>query len=117
MAPTVLSSQGLKRIASISENDFEFAGKDFEFIGNTCRLKSTKFQAAFVSPRVHALLLQDTTSNSFLVECTSQKMNEMRVFELLEQLMNGEAINPPDSEVDGLFEVATLLGTLNYSIF
>jgi hypothetical protein len=103
MSPTALSFQGLDRAASMSENDFEFLGKNRH-------LKCTFFQAVFISPRVDWLLQQDATLDSFVVEWRSQGINENRVFEFLEHLMNGEPIDALACEVEGLLEVATLLG-------
>jgi hypothetical protein len=92
------------------ENEFEFIDNDFEFIGNTCHLRCTRFQAVFISPRVHWLLQQDQTSTSFFVEWTSRAMKEDRVFEFLSDLMNGKPIERLASEVEGLCDVATALG-------
>jgi hypothetical protein len=110
MSPTVLSSQGLDRAVSASESDFDLISNGFEFIGHRCRLKYTLFQAVFISPRLHCLLQQDKALNSFSIAWESQEMNENRVFKLLHHLMTGWPIEPLPSEVEGLCEVATVLG-------
>jgi hypothetical protein len=110
MPSTVLSSHGLQRAATVNENEVEFIDNDFEFIGNTCHLRCTRFQAVFISPRVDWLLQQDKTLTSFSLEWKSRAMKENRVFELLEDLMHGKPIEPLASEVSCLCEVATALG-------
>jgi hypothetical protein len=103
----VLSPRGLQRAAPISEQTFAFIGKNHH-------LKCPLFQAVFIAPRVHWLLQQDATLDSFVIEWKSQDKNESRVFEFLEQLMNGKPIDPLDSEVDCLCEVATVLGNTEF---
>jgi hypothetical protein len=110
MHATVLSSHGLQRAATINGSEFEFIDNDFEFIGNTCHLRSTRVQAVFISPRVHWLLQQDKTLTSFYLEWKSREMNEKRVFEFLEAAMNGKPIDALASEIEDLCEVATALG-------
>jgi hypothetical protein len=110
MPPAGLSVRGLQRAATMSEKDFEFIDNDFEFIGNEYTLRCTLFQAVFLSPRVHSLLQQDKTLTSFFVEWKSQKIDENRVFEFLEDLMNGKPIDPLASEVESLWEAAISLG-------
>jgi hypothetical protein len=100
--PPVLSSQGLERAVSISEGDFAF-------VGNNCNIQCTQFQAAYISPRVHSLLQKDRTADSLFVECQPQKMDERRVFEYMGQLLHGLPIEPLDSELGGVLEIATFL--------
>jgi hypothetical protein len=47
-----LSSQGLERAASITETDFVL-------IWNSCTLQCARFEATFISPRVHSFLKVD----------------------------------------------------------
>jgi hypothetical protein len=103
MFTTLISSQGLGRAASISETDFEFTG-------NACAVQCTTFQAAFVSPRVHALFQQDKTLDSFFVDCERFGLQEERIFELLERLLNGFELEIETSELPGLLSLATFLG-------
>jgi hypothetical protein len=105
MPRALLSSQGLQRGASIS-------AKDFAFIGHKATIECTKFQAAFISPRVHSLLQEDTTTDSLFVDCLPQEIDENRIFSLIEQLMNGCAIDPTVSEACGILRVAGFLGNI-----
>jgi hypothetical protein len=101
--PIVLSAEGLGRCASIAADDFSFIGNGFNF-------HCTAFQAAFISPRVHQMLLEDRTVNSFLIECQTGDIEFSRIFSLFESLMNGLAIEPSEAERFGVREVATVLG-------
>jgi hypothetical protein len=80
------------------------------FIGKSCRIEWTKFEAVFLSPRVHFLLQEDQTVDSIFVEWETDRKDEKRIFELLEQLMKGFCIEPTESEVCGLLEVGNFLG-------
>jgi hypothetical protein len=93
----------LERAASISDGDFLF-------IGNSSELRCSKFQAAFISSRVHRLLEEDKTMDSFFVEYEARKVSETRIFEFLGELMNGLPVNSEDYEVDAFVEVAAFLG-------
>jgi hypothetical protein len=103
MPSASLSSQGLERAASISESAFVF-------IGNNCEFRCTQFQAAFISPRVHGLLQQDATVNSFCLDHDGDQMSETRMFDILEQLVNGWSIEVGRCEVGALEDFASLLG-------
>jgi hypothetical protein len=96
-----LSSEGLTRSASITE-------KDFVFILNELEVPCTKSQAAFISPAVHSLLRQDRTVNSFRIDCQADRT----IFEFFEQLMNGFSIEPNREQLDGVLEIASLLGNV-----
>jgi hypothetical protein len=100
---SILSSRGLERAGSINE-------KDFAFIGKSRQVECTRFQAAFISPRVHALLEADKTLDSLYVECETRGDDETQFFEFLQQLLNGMPIDPGVSEADEFFEVAAFLG-------
>jgi hypothetical protein len=103
MPPTVLSAQELERVASISEGGFVF-------IGNSCKIHCTQFQAAFISPRVSSLLEQDKTADLLFVECQHQQVSEKRIFEFIGQLLQGLPIDPLDSEIEAVFKIASFLG-------
>jgi hypothetical protein len=103
MPPVALSSQGLERGASICE-------REFTFIGNKSEIQCTKFQAAFISPRVRSLVQADATSDALFIDCATEGVEDKRIFELLEQLMKGYDIEPSDAEVCGLLKAATFLG-------
>jgi hypothetical protein len=103
MSPLVLSSRGLERGASVTE-------RDFAFIGKSCTVQCTRFQAAFISPRVHALLQEDRTLDSCCLEFESHNGGEKRIFEFLEQLVKGVSTDSRDSERDWLVELAAFLG-------
>jgi hypothetical protein len=98
-----LSSRGLARAVSFSHDDFVF-------IGNGIEMHCTQFQAAYISPRVHLLLLEDATLSSFVVKTRHHHIKWKRIFELLEQLMNGVAITPGKSDLSALADVAASLG-------
>jgi hypothetical protein len=102
MSSIALSSCGLERAASISENDFTF-------IGNGYQIECTKFQAAFISPRVHLLLRQDNTINSFSIDVGPEGADGRRLMGLFEDLMRGSAIVPSLSDLAAVFEVAASL--------
>jgi hypothetical protein len=110
MCQIVLSCHGLQRAATINENELEFIDDDFEFTGNSCHLRCTRFQAVFLAPRVHWLLQQDKTLTSFVLELKSRTMKDNRVFEFLEDFINGKPIEPLASESEGLYDGATALG-------
>jgi hypothetical protein len=107
MPSASLSTQGLARAASISE-------PDFAFIGNNGQLQCTKFQAAFISPRVHTLLQEDKTMDFLFVECPGGNSDEERMFEFLEDLMNGLEIRLSESDVDDYLRVAAFLGNTEF---
>jgi hypothetical protein len=104
MPRIVLSAQGLDRAASVSK-------EAFEFIGNSCKIQCTQFQAAFISPRVHQLPQEDKTLDSFFIGLQTREITENRLFAFLEQLIGGLPIEPVGGEVVGLLELATLLGS------
>jgi hypothetical protein len=56
-----LSAKGLERAVSIDENNFAIVSASSE-------LHCTKFQAAFVSPRICELLRSDPTVDRFIFE-------------------------------------------------
>jgi hypothetical protein len=103
----VLSSHGLNRADSVPEGNFAF-------IGNDCTVQCTKFQAAFISPRVHSLLQTDASLDSFFIELQTKNVPEKRTLEVLEQLMKGSRIDLPDSEVDAFLDMAGFLD--NYEL-
>jgi hypothetical protein len=80
------------------------------FIGKSCRIECTKFEAVFLSPRVHFLLQEDKTVDSICIEWKTDRKDEKRIFEHLEKLMKGFAIEPTESDVCGLLEVGNFLG-------
>jgi hypothetical protein len=90
-------------VASISEGDFAF-------IGNSCQIQCTRFQAAFISPRVHSLLQEEPTLDSLFLECQPQPMDEKRVFDFIERLLQGLTIEPLDFEISAFLGVASFLG-------
>jgi hypothetical protein len=49
-------------------------------------IECTKFQWAFVSPRVHGLLQEDKTLDSGFIEPDDQGLDEERLFEFLGEL-------------------------------
>jgi hypothetical protein len=101
--PIVLSSHGLDRATSASEQCFVFTGKGWEF-------ECTEFQACFISPYVYSLLQEDRSVNSLRVEFRTQAGDEKRIFGYLEQLMQGFEITPSLSDVPSLSEAASFLG-------
>jgi hypothetical protein len=98
-----LSSQGLERGASICAKDFVFIWHDFEY-------PCSKFQAAFISPRVQALLLEDTTVSSLCINCGETDMEHGRVFDYFQQLMNGRSVQIDPSDEEDFLELANFLG-------
>jgi hypothetical protein len=66
----------MSRAVSISEQDFIFVGQSFEH-------RCTKFEAAFLSPRVYSELLKDPTVNSVFLE------TEKRIFDVFVSLLKG----------------------------
>jgi hypothetical protein len=98
----VLSSLGLERGASISENDFAF-------IGNGFQIRCTKFQAAYISPRVHLLLQETKSINSFFLDCKTAGIDAKRITEFFERLMNGQSIDPTHPEIDAFLDLANYL--------
>jgi hypothetical protein len=103
MRSVKLSSRGIERGASISERDFAFIGNGFE-------VQCTKFQAVFISPRVHWLLQQDSTLNSIFLETRTTKLNNKRMSELFEDLIKGSSVSVTQMDLCGLIEIAQFLG-------
>jgi hypothetical protein len=101
--PIILSSQGLDRAASASEEAFVFRGNGWEF-------ECTQFEAVFISPRVHRLLEQDRTVNSLTVELKSEGVDEKQIFGYFEDLMKGGEIAPIGSDREGFLEATAFLG-------
>jgi hypothetical protein len=102
-----LSSQGLERATSSSDNDFTF-------IINGIEIQCTQFEASFISPRVGLLVQQDKTIKSFFVESLSLSRMEgielNRILEHFELLMKGSGIVGSGSEMRGLCEFGAVLG-------
>jgi hypothetical protein len=94
MPPIKLSSQGLERAAPACETNFVLKVHGFE-------IHCTEFQAAFFSPRVHSLLQQDKTVNSFCIESQSERIDWKRIVGLCEELMKGSAIDPISADLCG----------------
>jgi hypothetical protein len=105
MLSIALSPLGLERGASISE-------KNFVFIGNDSELECTTFQAAYISPRVHLMLQEDKTVNSFVIEWETKGIKEKRIFELFERLMHGFSVELSDSEAGDVLKLAVFLGNV-----
>jgi hypothetical protein len=102
-----LSSQGLERAASSTDNDFTF-------IVNGLEIQCTQFQASFISPRVAFLVQQDKTINSFFIESLNriEGIELKRCVYLFEQLMKGSGIVASGSELRGLCDLAAVLGNI-----
>jgi hypothetical protein len=99
----IFSFQGLARAASIGS-------EDFVLIGSSCQVQCTRFQAAFLSPRVHLLLQEDATVDSLFIEFRGREIDETRMLGFLHDLMNGLGISPSVSEAENLVGVAAFLG-------
>jgi hypothetical protein len=82
-----LSADGIKRAASVEEHSFEIviAKKSF-FV--------PRFQAVFISPRIHQLLISDPTINKFVVDgISSDDFSEID----FTKLIDGEMIRLSES--------------------
>jgi hypothetical protein len=101
----LLPSRGLGRVASISEHDFVFIGQCFEH-------RCSKFEAAFLSPRVHSLLLADRTVESIVLASGLAGNEEQRLFEAFVNLYiqkdAGIVLNSKDRR--GFLQLAHFLG-------
>jgi hypothetical protein len=98
-----LSSKGLERGGSTCEKDFSFIGKSFEY-------ECTKFEACFISPRIHSLLLQDRTVDSFVIEWEPDGIDHQNVFESLMQLAKGRPITLSATDAASFLGLAKVLG-------
>jgi hypothetical protein len=100
-----LSSQGLERAASTSPSNFAFIVNDVE-------IPCTEFEASFISPRVHWLLQQDRTTNSFFVEIGRDGIELKRVIDVFVELMKGSEVVASATEMVGLHEFAGAVGNI-----
>jgi hypothetical protein len=97
-----LSAEGLERGASISDEDFTFILNDTEY-------HCSKFQAAFISPRIQALLSLDKTIDTFVIDCPTKQSGARRLFGLFGQAMHGHAITVEASQIEDFLTVASYL--------
>jgi hypothetical protein len=76
-----LSAKGLERTAAVEENNFVI-------ICGSAETHCTKFQAAFISPRISELLRFDPTIDRFLVEGISHESSKsLKSSEFLTELL------------------------------
>jgi hypothetical protein len=95
-----LSAAGLERAASVEESKFSI------IIGKST-FRIPRFQAAFISPRIHEILVTDSTVDSFLVEGVSSE--GISGFDAL-SLINGQSISLKSSSIGILSLIGSGLG-------
>jgi hypothetical protein len=91
-ARIALSTKGLQYANRISRNDFRFVSGSDELICD-------RFQAAFESPRIARLLMNDPTLDEF-----SLNFSDSRSFSLLRDLMVGSLIVIDEANIE-IFEI------------
>jgi small GTP-binding protein len=104
-----LSSSGLSRVNFLEQDSFRFIVGQHECL-------CSRFQAAFISPRISDLLQCDVTVNVFVLEGVED--NESNI-ELLRSFLEGRVVTVTHANYSIIHEIASQLGNdeLNRIIF
>jgi hypothetical protein len=103
VASVTLSTKGLQRADQISNKDFRFVNESDSFV-------CSRFQAAFISPRVATFLLSDPSIDEFSLTHTNS-----RSFQHLKSLICGESVNIDEENCSIFLDLVKDLGNAELS--